>query len=274
MTAIDKPDLPPRTLRPVGRTRSFPTVRTVMALILREMVTTYGRSPGGYIWALLEPAAGVALLTAIFSLGFRSPPIGSSFAIFYATGIVPFLMFSGLASKVGSALLYSKSLLTYPSVTYLDALVARFLLNASTQLMVAYIVLTYIIVGMGVPVSLDFSRIFLGFSMILSLGLGIGILNGFLFAVAPVWQQIWSILTRPLVLLSGVIFIYERVPVPYNEYLLYNPLVHVIAIIRSGFYARYDAAYASPLYVFTISGVTLVAGLLFLHRYHRDILFR
>ena len=36
--------------------------------------------------------------------------------------------------------------------------------------------------------------------------------------------------------------------------------------------ARYDAAYVSPVYVFTISAVLTVVGLLFLRRYHSDIL--
>ena len=43
--------------------------------------------------------------------------------------------------------------------------------------------------------------------------------------------------------------------------------------MRSGFYARYDAAYANPIYVLSIASVTLVAGLVFLRRYHRDILY-
>jgi ABC-type polysaccharide/polyol phosphate export systems, permease component len=60
---------------------SFASFRAIMALILREIATTYGRSPGGYVWAVLEPAAGIALLTLIFSAGFRSPPLGTVFSL-------------------------------------------------------------------------------------------------------------------------------------------------------------------------------------------------
>ena len=51
MSAIDKPDPPAPAPRRLRARRSFPTLRTVVALILREMVTTYGRNPGGYAWA-------------------------------------------------------------------------------------------------------------------------------------------------------------------------------------------------------------------------------
>jgi capsular polysaccharide transport system permease protein len=42
--------------------------------------------------------------------------------------------------------------------------------------------------------------------------------------------------------------------------------------MRHGFYPSYDAVYVSPFYVFSISFVSLAMGLLFLRRYHRDIL--
>lgn len=274
MTATDKPDFPAPPLQPKAKGRSFASMRTIMALVLREMTTSYGRNPGGYIWALLEPAAGIAIMTTIFALGFRHPPIGTNFALFFATGMVPFFFWQSLTSKVGASLGFSKSLLGYPAVTYMDALIARFVLNAVTLLLVNYIILVFIIIAWDVPVSMRFGRVALGYSQILALALGIGLLNSFLTGMVPVWGQIWSIITRPLFLVSGTIFIYERVPSPYNEYLLWNPLTHAIATIRSGFYARYDAAYADPVFVYGVAGVTGIAGLLFLHRFHKDILFR
>ena len=72
----------PQRLRPVNRTMRLATPRTILALILREMSSTHGKSPGGYLWMVLEPALGIALLSAIFSLGFRSPRLGTNFPIF------------------------------------------------------------------------------------------------------------------------------------------------------------------------------------------------
>ena len=61
-------------------------------------------------------------------------------------------------------------------------------------------------------------------------------------------------------------------PQPYRDWLAWNPLVHVVGAVRSGFYARYDAHYVDPVYVFAFSGIALSTGLVFLYRYHRDIL--
>ena len=64
--------LPEDELAPLPRTaayrRSFPTLRTVAALVLREMSTRYGRTPGGFLWALLQPLATVLILGFAFSL--------------------------------------------------------------------------------------------------------------------------------------------------------------------------------------------------------------
>jgi capsular polysaccharide transport system permease protein len=157
-------------------------------------------------------------------------------------------------------------------VTYLDALLARFLLNSMTQVLVAYIVFSFILVVMDNAATLELGPVLMAYAMVLSLALGIGTLNGFLFAVFPIWQQAWSILTRPLFIISGIFFLYDTIPEPYQTYLWYNPLVHVGGLSRSGFYARYEASYAEPLYVFAVSGICFVLGLIFLRRYHRDIL--
>lgn len=258
-------------LRPTAR-RPLATLRTVVALILREMATTYGRSPGGYAWAVLEPTAGIVLMTLVFSAGFRSPPLGVNFAIFYATGMIPFLMYLDISGKVSMAILFSRQLLAYPGVTYVDAMLARFILNALTQLMVAYILFTGILLLFDTRTTLELDLIALGFAMTLAISLGVGVINCFLISMFPIWQRIWAILNRPLFILSCIFFTFESVPEPYRDWLWYVPTVHLVGTIRSAFYSGYDASYVSPLYVFSLSGVMILTGLVFLRRYHRDIL--
>ncbi|PVA05223.1 sugar ABC transporter permease [Thalassorhabdomicrobium marinisediminis] len=239
---------------------------------MREMATSYGRSPGGYLWAVIEPAAGIALLSALFSLGFRNPAIGTNFAIFYATGLVPFMMFTDLSNKVAMALLFSKPLLNYPSVTFLDALLGRFIVNFLTQIMVSYVVFVGILMMFETRTIPQVSGIALATVMGATLAFGVGTVNAVLFTAFPIWQRVWSILTRPLVLLSGVIFIFDNVPQPYRDYLWWNPLIHVVGKMRDSFYPTYDSSYVSYAYLFGVSAILMLFGLIFLRRYHRDIL--
>jgi capsular polysaccharide transport system permease protein len=85
------------------------------------------------------------------------------------------------------------------------------------------------------------------------------------------WQGIWSILTRPLLLLSGVIYLFQTIPQPFRDWLWFNPLIHIVGLMRAGFYPNYDASYVSVHYVALISLIPGVIGFLFLRRYYRNL---
>jgi capsular polysaccharide transport system permease protein len=122
--------------------------------------------------------------------------------------------------------------------------------------------------------TLELDKIVQAWALMALLGLGVGTLNCFLWTMVPIWQRLWSIITRPLFIVSCIFFMFETVPAELRVYLWWNPLVHPIGMMRSAFYSSYDASYASPLYVVLLSLGCLLAGLLFLNRYNRDILHR
>ena len=268
--------IPPPLRGHVRRIRKLAAVRNIVALMLREMSTTYGRSAGGYLWALAEPILGITLLTIILQAGLaiRNPSLGTNFPIFYATGILPFLLYQRTAAKVGTAIPFSRALLHYPAVTFMDTVLARFILSVTTQILIFYIVAGVIMLIWETRTSIDLVPILLSLSMAAGLALGIGMLTCFLFPMYPVTASIWSILTFPLFLISGVFFLYDDMPQVAQDILWYNPLVHVTAMSRAGFYPTYDPVFVSPLYVFAVSGVTGLLGLILLRRNYRLILER
>ncbi|MEO1493918.1 MAG: ABC transporter permease [Pseudomonadota bacterium] len=278
MTDITPP-LPPRSRASAdddGQLREvhlpFATSRAIFALILREMTTSYGRSPGGYVWAVLEPVAGIALLTAIFSAGFRHPPLGTSFALFYATGILPFLMYADVAGKLSQTLAFSRALLEYPRVTFVDALVARFLLNTLTQFMVHFVVMWGVLTFVVGDVTIDMGKMALAYVMIIALAIGIGTINSFLTLAYPVWQTVWAVVNRPMFLVSCMFYLFETVPQPYRDMLWFNPLVHPVGMMRDAYYPYYNPSYISVVYTMIVALSATLIGLFLLNRYHRDIL--
>ena len=248
-------------------------LRAPHALILREIATAQGRAAGGYLWAVVEPVAAVALLAAIFALAFDQPPLGRDFAIFYASGYLPYMLYADLAQKLGVALRFSRPLLAYPAVTWWDAIAARFLLNLLVHLMVMTMVLAglYAVAG-GRVVRPDLLRLAPALGLGAALGLGFGTLNAFLFGMVPVWERLWAIANRPLFILSGVVFLPEEVPAPYDGWLWFNPLIHVVGLTREALYPGYRSAMAEPLYVLALALVTLAAALALLGRYASDLL--
>lgn len=242
--------------------------------MLREIATTYGRSAGGYVWAIVEPIAGIALLTFIFSLAFHNPPLGNNFAIFYATGILPFTIYVQIYSKLMVSIWFSKQLLQYPAVSFADAIISRFALAMITQIIVFFVVLYGIVIIYDPQIAIHLPLVMLALAMTAVLGLGLGVLNCLLISAFPIWQRIWNVFHRPMFIISGIFFLLESVPEPYRSILWYNPLVHIIGILRKGVFPTYDAPYASPAYVFAFGLISLVIGLFFLRRWHKQFLYQ
>ncbi len=252
--------------------RRFASGRVILALMLREMTTRYGRSPGGYLWALLEPLGGVLILAIGFSLLVRNPPLGTSFMLFYATGLMPFELFQKISQTTAKSLRFSRPLLSYPAVSWIDAVLARFFLNALTGLTVSYILLTAILLTTDSHSVIDIWPIVTAMALAALFGLAVGCLNAVLIGFWPTWETIWSILTRPLFIISGVLLLLETLPREAQAILWWNPLIHIVGEMRTGFYPMYDANYASLIYVIMVSLTVLTLALILLRRYHRDIL--
>lgn len=198
--------------RDTMRARRYKMGRTVTALILREMSTSFGRSPGGYVWAVLEPVLALAFLVFVFSFFTRSPPLGNSFPLFYATGFLPFMAFNDTANKIATSVRYSKPLLEYPVVTYFDAMLARLILTIFTHVVVGVIIIGAILIFEDTRAAVYPMQILVAVAMIAATGLGIGTINCFLMTAFPVWERLWSVATRPLMLISGTFFTYHNLP--------------------------------------------------------------
>jgi len=277
-TASTIPPLPqrqepsePRVLKEVRKHRSCASFRAIGALILREMQTSHGRASGGYFWSIAEPVGGIILLTAIFSVGFTKPPIGMNFAMFYATGVVPFMAYLDMSNKVSHSIRYSKALLTYPAVTFMDALLARITFNSVTQIMVAFLIFFGIYMVMDTRTDPQPDQVAIAMAMVILFASAVGAMNCFMFEAFAWYQPLWSIMMRPLFLVSCIFFIYDDIPKPYNDWLWWNPLVHIIGQMRRAFYPSYVGEYVSYTYVFGVSLGLLALGMALVLRYHRDL---
>jgi len=242
------------------------TFRSIFALLLREFATNNAAAFGGVLWAFIGPAASIIFITLIFSSGFRSPPIGDVFAIFYATGVIPFTFFSIVSSRLAGTIDKNAKILKFPRVSVLDTIIATFLFNVLVQTIVALVIYATILWVWDTKTILDFKPILQSIGLAIGLGFGVGIVNAYLFRIFPTWRHIWGIATTPLFLLSCIIFSYEIVPQPFSDWITYNPLVHIVGLSRSGFYHGYADHHVEPFYPLFFSVVMAVIGLVLINQ--------
>lgn len=235
-------------------------IRVIAALILRETRVTFGASQLGYLWAILNPALGTLVLVAIFSLITRHPPIGTSFALFFATGILVFEMNRKLSSSLMSVFDANKGLLSYPLVKESDVIFARFLLVFTTYLLVMILFFGGLILFTGAPFPAQLEKVFIAVLASALLGLGGGVTNAVILRLWPTWRQLEAILGRPLFFISGIFFIPSMFPPEIRNIIYWNPLLHVIEWMREGYYPNYKSILLDEQYLLLCTGILLITG--------------
>ena len=264
------PPIPAAAAPPAAR--RLRALRAIGALVLREIGTSNGRSPLGYLWEIVEPVAFILLLTFLFGLFLQAPPLGTSFALFYASGVLPLVTFLEVTNRVSGAVRFSRPLLGYPGVTFLDAILARFLVAALSKAIVFAAVLALLALLWRVDMAPDLPRLAGGVAATLLLALAFGTMNCLLAAFVPLYDRVWGLATKPLLVVSAVLYLFQTVPLPYREWLWWNPVVHLVGLVRRGVYPTYPADYVSPAYLATLVLLTLPAALFFLGRYWRALI--
>lgn len=240
----------------------IPHLRIVSAFIIREMATRYGRSPGGYVWAFLEPVAYVVILSTVFEAFARVPALGESFPLFFATGYIPFSMYNGMAAYLSSTITANKNLLQYPNVAQIDPVVARVVLQAFTSIIVAVVIL-FITENIEThPHKIFWYALFESVICAWMLAIGISLTNIVLFERIPIYEKIFGIIMRPLFMLSGVFYVPSDMPHPFKEVLLANPVTQIIIRFREGFYGAGIWDGLDLGYMFEFASVLLFTGLL------------
>jgi len=243
----------------IGRPQ-FQRLRVIAALVLRGMGTRNSRSAGGYLWSVLQPLGAMLLIAFAFSMMLKSPPLGTSFILFYSTGTIPFRHYGSMANAVAGAIGANRGLLAYPVVNPLDAVFAAAILAFMTDAMVAVGIFAGIGAFTDADITLDLAPAAGAFFLAALVGLGVGAINCVLFGYFPTWKNVWGVLSRPLFLMSGVLYLYDSVPSRLQDFLWWNPMLQVVGLMRSGFYSTYEATYVSIPYVLAFAGTLFLVG--------------
>ena len=85
--------------------------RVLFGLILRDIKTRFGGSIWGYLISLGWPLSHILIILLINLAMGRLPPYGDSAAIWFSTGIVPFMAFSYMSRFIMMAISTNRPLL-------------------------------------------------------------------------------------------------------------------------------------------------------------------
>ncbi len=238
--------------------------RVIHAVIVREARTRYGSSNIGYAWALIDPLIELMVLVVAFSLIGRTSPIAAPLSVFLITGIMPFFFWRGVVSRGANAVSANLGLLSYPQVMPSDIIIARVLLEAATTIIVYILFVFASLLMVGTPIGFFFgnpSQMLLAMAVLFYFSTASAFLSSSMARVLPIWQNIWSYLSRPIWLLSGIFFTLESLPAGARAFMAYNPVAHLLEWFRSASIPTFESGAYNPLFPISVATVFLVIGL-------------
>lgn len=235
--------------------------RVLSALVMRELLTRYGRNNIGFLWLFLEPMLFILVITA-FWIAARSIH-GSAIPItaFALTGYSSVLLWRNMVSRCINAIETNKALLYHRQVTVTDVYFARVILEflAVSTSFVALAIIMYMFDWMKAPE--DAFQVLQGWLALSWFGAALALTIGGLSEKVTVIEKLWPPFAFILFAFSGVGFLLDSLPHSVQELLLWLPMVNGLEFMREGWFGSAFRPIYDMQYVLFVNLVLTFAGL-------------
>lgn len=239
--------------------------RVIHALLMREILTRYGRHNIGFLWLFVEPMLFTTGVTTIWTL--TQAVHGSKLPIvaFALTGYSAVLLWRNMPSRCIGAIDPNLSLMFHRNVRVIDIFLARLILEAGgATISFVTLAIFYIYIGWLEPPQ-DMLTIVAGWLLIAWFGASLAIFLGALAEKTELVDKIWHPLSYLAFPLSGAGFMVDALPPEAQKYILLVPMVNGVELVREGYFgaeihAHYDIPYMIACCVtFTLLALAQVA---------------
>jgi ABC-2 type transport system permease protein/capsular polysaccharide transport system permease protein len=237
--------------------------RVLGALLIRELLTRYGRHNIGFLWLFVEPmifTLGVtALWTATKSVHGSELPI----VAFALTGYSSVLLWRNMPGRCIGALEANLSLMYHRNIKALDVYLARLMIEFSGATISFFTLsLFFIMIGWLEPPE-DFLKVAGGWLLIAWFGAALAITLGAMSHEYEIIDKLWHPASYLIFPLSGSAFLVAALPPFAQEIVLYIPMVHGVEMVRDGFFGSKARAIYDLGYIIPFSLVLSVIALMF-----------
>jgi len=231
--------------------RSFKIqMRVIGALLMREVLTRYGRHNIGFLWLFVEPMLFTLGVTALWSA--LKSVHGSSLPIvgFAVTGYSSVVLWRNCANRCALAIQPNLSLLYHRNVKILDIFVSRLLLEiGGATLSLIILIIVFMAVGLMAPPA-DIGKMVGGWMVLVLFSSALGLFVGALTERSDLAERLWHPISYFLFPISGAVYMVDWLPQNLQPLALYLPMVSGVELLREGYYgpalvhAHYELIYA------------------------------
>jgi len=240
--------------------------RVVGALILREMLTRYGRNNIGFLWLFVEPIMFTLIVVGIRSATSSIYQGSIPMVAFAITGWPSVMLWRTMPSRLIGAVRSNRSLLHHRQVTILDIYLARILLEmlATTT---SLITVSFILMAGGwLTTPEDWLVVAAGWFLLGWFGGALALIIGSLSERFEVVGHFWRPASYILMPLSGIAFVVDSLPQDLQHIALWLPMLNALEFMRDGWFGSTFHAHYDLMYVLIFNLTMTLAGLSFVRQ--------
>lgn len=234
----------------------------IFALLMREIITRYGRHNIGVAWLILEPMLFTLGVATLWSLTQMSSKVGMSIHIFALTGYSTVLLWRNAVNRCALAIESNLPLLFHRNVKVIDVYLSRCILEfcgATAAIFILTIAFTFL-TGDSPPA--DLNRVTIAWLLLGWFAIALAFIVGSLSEMSEVIDRIWHVATYLFFPLSGAAYLVAWLPEAVQKYALFLPTVHITEMLRHGYAGDLIKTYEDPIYVIKVNLVMTLIGLL------------
>ncbi|WP_029158291.1 ABC transporter permease [Comamonas testosteroni] len=222
--------------------------RVIGALLMREVLTRFGRHNIGFLWLFVEPMLFTLGITALWSLADIAHGSSLPIVAFALTGYSSVLLWRNMPNRCINAITPNLALMYHRHVKVMDIFAARLLLEAAGAT-ISFVVLGLFFCAIGwLSPPEDIGKVLLAWFMIAWFGFSLAIFMGALSEQSEIIEKLWHPASYLLFPLSGAAFMVDALPTTAQELVLLLPMVNGVELLREGYFgssfkAHYDLGY-------------------------------
>jgi capsular polysaccharide transport system permease protein len=248
------------------------TYETWQALFFREVLSRLSTGRNA-IWILIDPVIHIVFMLLMFNVIRMKSVGGIDLNIWIMAGILSYDTFRDTMNSSKNALKPNQILFTYRQIKPIDIILVKAAIEFFLTILVAIILFTgAALFGVNVIPHDPLAILSAVFGLWL-IGLGVSLTLSVAEHLIPETAKITGLVMMPLYMCSGVILPLSMIPMPYRDWLMFNPLLHAVETARLGFSPYYHAvAGVNMTYVYQFAMVYLFFGLALQLRFKNQLM--
>jgi len=240
--------------------------RITGALMMREIITRFGREGLGFVWLVGEPlvfCVGVILMWSVLKPAYEH---GIHVGAFVMTGYMCLVLMRHIINYMMNAVQANIGMLYHKKITVLHLIISRATLELAGSTIAFFVVYVAMFLLDQVALPHNLFLLYAGWFSLFWLSTGMGLVLAALAMRFEVVERIVGIFMYMLIPISGVFVMVAWLPASYRDLYLLVPIPHTVEMVRAGVFGEFVQTYYDPLYPLAWGTVLIVVGLLLLAR--------